>query len=144
MSTHEIMPAERLARLQRVYPGAISYGQVEGTRHLTLAEVRKMEKRGEIKALRRFARRNEITGQVTIPYVRYKTVEQVRKEQIIKVSAVTGAGIAAAYGVGWLLWESRWILLAAGVATALIVFLAWLAPHWSRGCAGIHCPGCQG
>lgn len=139
----EVRP-QVLAQIQRRFPRAIGYGRATGPRHGLGREVARMERRGEIEQIRSLAKLDRRTGVLTIPYVRYKTPGQVRREQALKVGAVALVGSLAALGVGWLVWESRFALMALGAATAGIVLLAWLAPHWSRGCPGMHCPGCKG
>lgn len=102
-----------------------------------------MEKRGEIVSVRRFARRIE-SGELEIPYVRLKTVEQVRRGQRIKVTAVAAAGLCVATGAGWLLWESRTVIVPLAGVLAGVLMVAWISLHWSNGCSGIHCQGCRG
>lgn len=141
-STDIVLPADRLARVRRLYPGAICTGTVTGTRHLVTAEVRKMERRGEIIAMERFAR--DLRGGVrVIPYVRLIERGVIRRRQALNLGALTLAGVLVATGVGWLVWESRYVLMivaaAAGVVSAVL-----LAPHLRRGCLGIHCSGCRG
>lgn len=132
-----------LPRLRRLYPGAIDVGRVRGSRHTVKALVHRMEKRGEIVAVERFTR--EIRpGVLEIPYVRLKTVEQVRRIRRLKVGAFGLGALATAYGAGWLVWESRFVIaLFAAVALAGGVLL-YLSLHWSNGCSGIHCSGCRG
>jgi hypothetical protein len=138
----EVLPAY-LVRVRALYPGAVGVGRITGSRHLVRAEVRKMEKRGEIVSVRRFARRIE-SGELEIPYVRLKTVEQVRRGQRIKVTAVAAAGLCVATGAGWLLWESRTVIVPLAGVLAGVLMVAWISLHWSNGCSGIHCQGCRG
>lgn len=132
-----------LPRLRELYPGAIDVGRVRGSRHTVKAEVRRMEKRGEIVAVERFARQVR-PGVLEIPYVRLKTLEQVRRERQLKFGALVLGGLTAAYGVGWLVWESRYALELLALALLAGGALLYLSLHWSNGCSGIHCSGCRG
>lgn len=132
-----------LSRIQKLYPGAVDVGRVTGTRHRVTAKVRTMEKRGEIIAVQRFAK--EIRpGVLEIPYVRMKTREQIRRGQLVKGGALLLGGLGAAYGAGWLVWESRYALELLAGALLAGSGLLYLSLHWSNGCSGIHCQGCRG
>lgn len=132
-----------LPRLRVLYPGAIDVGRVRGSRHTVKAQVHRMEKRGEIVAVEQFTK--EIRpGVLEIPYVRMKTVEQVRRAQWLKVGALGLGALVTAYGVGWLVWESRYVIALFAVAVMFGAAALYLSLHWSNGCSGIHCSGCRG
>lgn len=142
-STDIALPADRLARVRRLYPGAICTGTVTGTRHLVISEVRKMERRGEIIAMERFAR--DLRGGVrVIPYVRLIERGVIRRRQALNLGALTLAGVLVATGVGWLVWESRYVLMIIVGGLMTLTGAVLLAPHLRRGCLGIHCSGCRG
>lgn len=138
----QVRPAY-MSRIEKLYPGALDVGRITGTRHLVTAKVHAMQKSGEIIAVERFAK--EIRpGVLEIPYVRMKTREQVRRAQAIKIGGLALGGLGAAYGFGWLVYQSRMALLllaGAGLAAAVLLYLSL---HWSNGCPGIHCSGCRG
>jgi hypothetical protein len=94
--------------------------------------------------LRRFERIDRRTGQTCIPYVRLKTLEQVRREQLTRAALLAGVGLLAVSALAWLAWQARYEIAAAAGMTAagLLFLLVW--PHWSRGCSGLHCSGCRG
>lgn len=141
----ERRPADaRLTRLRELYPGAIERGVARGTRYRLPAEVRRMERRGEIIALHRFTRMDARTGQMMIPYVRMKARRQVTARRAVLIGAGLACGVLVLTGVGWLLWQSRRELLAGALLLGLVTGSVWLAPHWGRGCSGLHCSGCRG
>lgn len=135
---------ETLSRLQRLYPGALGIGRVNGPHHALRAALAKAERRGELIPLRHLARLDSRTGQVSIPYVRMKTRAQVRRMQLIRIGSMSVGAAAFLAGFGWLAWESRYVIGAAAGLLAVIGLSVWLAPHWKRGCPGLHCTGCQG
>lgn len=137
----DLMPVERLRRVQ---PGAAQVESIRGTLNLVKAEVRKMEQRGEVTAYRQFARLDRRTGVLEIPYVRLRTRASVRREQVLTRLALSGAGIFFLAVVAWLAWESRYVIGAVLAIAATIMLVFWLAPHWTRGCPGMHCQGCRG
>ncbi len=58
---------------------------------------------------------------------------------------LTGALVAAAGGAGWLLWMSRYVIMAAVSVTGLVALLAVKSAAGHRTlCPGIHCSGCPG
>lgn len=142
-STDVVLDGERLARVRRLYPGAIGQGWAHGLKYQTRGEVRRMEKRGEIIAVHRFAKES-VPGRVVIPYVRMKTRAQVRREQARRVAVLSGAGLFFLGTVTWLAWDARYALgtLAGLMLTGTLVVR--LVPHWRQGCSGLHCPGCKG
>jgi hypothetical protein len=141
-STELMLPAERLRRVQRLYPGAIGQGWAHGLKYQTRGEVRRMERTGEIIAVHRFAK--ELNGQVSIPYVRMKTRAQVHREQAKRVALMAGAGTLFLAAVAWMAWDARYVIAtAAGLALASWLLIR-LVPHWTNGCPGLHCPGCKG
>lgn len=102
-----------------------------------------MERRGEIMALREQASLSR-GGVLTVPYIRLKSVEQVRRSR--RLRRVLGAMLLLAVlaGAGWLVWQARYAiaLLTALALGGVVVF--WLSLHWRHGCSGIHCAGCRG
>ncbi len=58
------------------------------------------------------------------------------------------AGVVLVGGAGWLLWMSRYIILAAVGTAAVVALVSLLALKSAAGhrplCPGIHCPGCPG
>jgi hypothetical protein len=143
-STDLVVAPDHLRRVRVLYPNAVGIGRVRGYRHQATGERQRMAKRGEVAPQWRFARRNERTGIVTIPYVRLKELAQVRREVAIRVGAmVFGAAVFLA-GVAYALWTIRMLLLtAAGTVLGLTVLL-WFLSHWRNGCPGLHCNGCHG
>jgi hypothetical protein len=142
-STDLDITQEYLVRIRRIYPAAIGTGHITGSRHMVRAEVRRMEKRGEIVSVRRFAR--EIApGVLEIPYVRLKTRGAVRKSQAVRIGLFALAGLGVATGAGYLIWESRVAIVTFAGALAAGAALLYLSLHWRNGCPGIHCQGCGG
>lgn len=138
----QVRPAY-MSRIEKLYPGALDVGRITGTRHLVTAKVRAMQKSGEIIAVQRFAK--EIRpGVLEIPYVRMKTREQVRRAQAIKIGGLALGGLGAAYGFGWLVWQSRYVIGLFIMLALLGLGLYGGSLHWSNGCSGIHCSGCRG
>lgn len=135
----DLMPVERLRRVQ---PGTAQVGSITGTLNLVKAEVRRMEQRGEVTAYRQFARLDRRTGVLEIPYVRLRTRASVRRERILLTSGLALAGASFLAVVVWLAWESRYVIGAVLGIAATIMLVFWLAPHWTRGCPGLHCQCC--
>lgn len=133
---------EMLSRLQRLYPGALGVGRAHGQQHPLRAALARAERRGELIPLRHLARLDPRTGQVSIPYVRMKTRTQVRRMQWIRIGSMSVGGVVFLAGLGWLAWESRYIIGAAAGLLAVVGLSVWLAPHWRQGCPGLHCTGC--
>ncbi len=135
---------ERLTRLQKIYPEAIGQGVIEGSQHLVRRELRIWERRGEVIGLRRFEQIDRRAGTTRIPYVRLKTQAQVRRERLVGALPLAAAGMLFLGVVCWVAWEARYVAL--GVAGMMTLGAAALrfAPHWRKGCTGLHCPGCGG
>lgn len=143
-STDIMIQPDRLLRTQALYPGAIGIGKITGFYHQARGEIRRMEKRGEVIAVRRFARLDELSGIVEIPYVRMKERGQVRREQGIRVGVFAGSALIFLTAVAWLTWESRYVIMFAAGMAAILALLIRILPHLIRGCPGIHCAGCGG
>lgn len=137
----QVMPAY-MARVRKLYPGAVGVGRVTVLRNRR-AELRKLERRGEIVCIERFTKEVR-PGVLEVPYVQLKERSQVRREQALKAGVALLAGTAAAYGIGWLIWESRFVIMLLAAALAGSAGLAYLSLHWRNGCSGIHCAGCWG
>lgn len=124
-------------------PGAIGIGYAEGWRYQLIAELRRRERRREIRVL--WARLKEKPGGIIhVPVVFLKTPAQILRAKIRRISAVALPALAVVAGVFYALWTIRTLILtglgvAAGIAALLI-----LLPHWSNGCPGLHCSGCKG
>lgn len=133
----------RLMRWQQLFPDALGVEQIRGSRYTVPEQIRKMQRRGEVIPLWRFTRQDG--REMTVPLVRLKTRRRVRVERAVKVGLVAGAGFAVAYGIGWALWQARFLILGGAVLllSATLGILV-LAGHWSRGCPGLHCRGCGG
>lgn len=138
------MTSADLERLTRLYPGAIGRGVIEGSQHVVRSQLRLWEKRGEVIGLRRFEQVDRYAGTTRIPYVRLKTVARVRRDRLMRVALLAGVGVFTLGVACWLLWEVRYELMAAAGMSAVVGLFFWLWPHWSRGCAGLHCSGCKG
>jgi hypothetical protein len=143
-STDLLLEPDHLARVRALHPGAVGYGVVQGFTHQTRGEIRRMEKRGEVVALERFARLDKRTNLITIPYVRMKERSTVRREQAIRIGVMAGSGLMFLTAVAWLAWESRYVIGAAVGMMAVLALAFWLMPHFVRGCPGLHCQGCKG
>lgn len=144
MPSRELQPIPaHLARLRELYPAAVGYETISGSYHRVRAEVARMEKRGEIVPLLRFAR-ERTPGVLEVPYVRLKSVEQVRRSRRARIGAVIGGALLTAAVWGWLIWESRRVLELLAVIFALAAAGAYLSLHWRNGCTGLHCSGCRG
>ncbi len=144
-STDLTMPAELMIRLRRIEPDGIGIGKITGTnQHLVRAELRRMERRGEVRGHYGAARVDPRTGTIEIPYVRLRTRAQIRARRAAWVAGSALAGVSVVFGLGWLAWESRYVIGAVLGAAALLIVASWLAPHWTRGCPGLHCAGCRG
>lgn len=135
---------DRLTRLQKMYPGAVGQGMIEGSQHMARRQLRLWEARGEVIGLWCFERVNRRAGTTRIPYVRLKTQAQVRRERAIRAAVLAAAGVLFLGAVCWMAWQARFVILSAAGMTALgtLALLAW--PHWTRGCSGLHCSGCRG
>lgn len=143
-STDLVVAPDYLRRIQVLYPKAVGIGRARGYRHQVTGELQRMAKRGEVAPQWRFAKRNERTGIVTIPYVRLKELTQVRREARIKIAALSTGALVFLAGVGYMLWTIRETLMIATGGTLGLVTLLWLGSHWTRGCPGLHCTGCRG
>lgn len=102
-----------------------------------------MERRGEIMALREQASLSR-GGVLTVPYIRLKSVEQVRRSR--RLRRVLGAMLllAALAAAGWLVWQARYVIALTAVLAFGGIGVFWLSLHWRNGCPGIHCSGCRG
>jgi hypothetical protein len=135
-------PAEGSSLKQR-WPDAAGFGYAEGWRWQLQRELKIRERRGEIIPMwwREEYRRG---GIYYVPVVFLKTPGQIRLDKLRRAGHVVIPATVALAGVGWLVWEARYaigallLLLTAGALCGLAL------PHWSRGCTGIHCPGCRG
>ena len=135
---------ERLTRLQRIYPGAIGQGVIEGSQHAVRRELKIWERRGEVIGLRRFEQVNRRAGTTRIPYVRLKTQAQVRRERLVRTLPLAATGMLFLGAVCWVAWEARYVVLSVAGMMTLGAAALRFAPHWRRGCTGLHCPGCRG
>lgn len=112
--------------------------------HAVRSGLRARERRGELIPLWHMERFDRRTGVTRIPYVRVKTIEQVRRERILRAASLAGLGLAVTGAAIWAMWQVRYLLGAAAGCAALLAMVAILAPHWGRGCTGLHCSGCRG
>lgn len=138
------MAGTELDRLARIYPGAIGRGVIEGSPHIVRSELRRWERRGEVIGLWHHGRIERKTGVTRIPYVRLKTRQEVARKHAVRVGALIGGGVLFAGSVFWAAWQVRYLIVGATGMFALVMLGFWLAPHWSRGCPGLHCSGCRG
>jgi predicted acyltransferase len=83
---------------------------------------------------------------VAIPYTRLRSAESARSRAYVKVLSLAVGGIGTTAGLGWMLWEARFVIMTVLGGTLLLAGL-WailaLRGH-SPGCTGLHCPGCRG
>jgi hypothetical protein len=125
-------------------------GFAEGPRSALVPELRRLQASGEIKVNWRGTVRVPDLGpdHIAVPYVRLRSPDGGVAPNSVVWRAVgwMAVGCSAIAGVGWLLWESRWVLVSLAGAALLVMSVAWL---WSLrgggcGCVGLHCPGCRG
>lgn len=103
-----------------------------------------MERRGEIVAYRQYARLDRRSGVLEVPFVRLRSRVSVRRRRTLTAAMMTVTALALLSFTAWLAWESRYVIMAGTAILAGVMLLLWLAPHWGRGCPGMHCRGCGG
>lgn len=108
------------------------------------AKVREMERRGDVRALWEHAYREGVER--VIPYVRLRTLQEVRRRAALRLSLAAGTGLVLVSTIATVVWQARHLLLSAA-GMAVLVWSGWwvarLRGH-SPGCVGLHCPGCKG
>lgn len=135
-----ITPAH-LVRVRRLYPKAVGIGRATGYRHQVTTELRTMEKAGEVIPVWRFARRDDRTGVVTIPYVRMREWEEVQRARRMRLAAMGAGAVVFLGAVGYAIWSVRELLLAAAGVTLAVSLLFLLGSKLLRSGGGTHCPG---
>jgi hypothetical protein len=103
------------------------------------ADLQKQEKRGDIEVL--WLEEREKFGYVTIPYVRKRSLTEVRRRRAARRASYAGSALLSLAGIGWALYDARHVIAAAvlalaGVAAASCVVM--LVSH-PQGCV---CPVC--
>lgn len=102
------------------------------TRREMLAELKRMQRRGEIGTVWEDVR----TGEVT-----YQRLTEPRSRMPL-YATLTASALGTLITVGVLAWHSRYVILAAAGAALLLWFAATRPSH--RGvCPGLHCAGCR-
>jgi hypothetical protein len=124
----------------------LSFAQAPRTqRHMIRAEMRHQEKRGDVQVFWQECR--YMGEQYVVPYVRVRSVEEVKRRLRVRIGAGVVLGGSALVSLVMALWEARWVLLclAGGVLllAAGFALLGLLLRH-RPGCTGLHCPGCRG
>jgi len=109
-----------------------------------LAELKVMQRRGEIGTVWTDAESEEEARRTGRFVVRYQRLREPRSKAPRYVVAA-GAGLAAVLGTGWLLWMARHVILWGLLIAVLVVLMTArvLAGH-SPACVGLHCGGCRG
>jgi hypothetical protein len=105
--------------------------------HHLRAKVGEMKQRGEIDPNMIMYRAE---GDQFVAYVVRTRPPAKRMRRVVAWSALA---LSTLTGVGWLLWESRYVLLCLLVAALGIWWAATRGGH-SGLCPGLHCPGCRG
>src|SRR5512132_885664 len=114
-----------------------------GPGHQLKAQLRRMERRGEISVYWQDADLDR-RGTLLVPYVRLVTAARIRRRTIRRWAGAGTGALTALAGLCWLLWESRYVISFAALAALVIVAGLRFAPHLARGCSGLHCSSCKG
>lgn len=103
-----------------------------GKRRQMLAELKRMQQRGEI-------------GTVWVDDAGVVTYQRLRepRAKMPWYAAGIAACLASVMGMLWLLWHARFVLLAAAVLALVLWYLATRPSHRAL-CPGLHCQGCRG
>lgn len=125
----------------------IGWSTAEGSKWQLLAELKRLEGRGEIRVHR--ASMVERHGILTVRYVRLKAARtRWQRVRLPIAGTVTALGLSAGYV--YVLGRSVWILLAPywrtwGGTVLGAAALWWLATRirHSGACPGLHCSGCR-
>jgi len=104
------------------------------------ARLARMMRRGELAEA--FNARIE-NGQYVVEYIRLRDPAPRGP----RIGAIVGGVLAGLAGLGWLIWESRYVIAAAlgialGAACLYVIVMSVL--HVVGRCPGHHCPGCAG
>ena len=123
-------------------------GFAQGPRNTLVPELRKREKSGELAVNWKGAVWVPESGPdaVAIPYTRLRSVEDARRWAYTKALSLAVGGIGTTAGLGWMLWEARFVIMTV-LGGALLLGGLWavlaLRGH-NPGCTGLHCAGCRG
>ncbi len=101
------------------------------------AELAAMQRRGEIECA--FDARHELRDGKRVYVVNYVRLREPRSRA--PLYAMGGTAFLAGVGaIGWLLYESRWVLLSLLAAGVVVALIAWLASRSATGgtCSGVH------
>jgi hypothetical protein len=123
-------------------------GFAQGPRNKLVPDLRKRERSGELKVNWEGAVwvPERGPGTVAIPYVRLRSAGSVQRRAYVKMLSLVVCSGGAAAGLGWMLWEARFVImtvLGAALFFAGIGAILVLRGH-SPGCTGLHCSGCRG
>lgn len=102
------------------------------------AKLAQMVRRGELKEA--FNARIE-GGQYVVEYIRLREPAP----RGLRIGSIVVSILGGLAGLGWLIWESRYVIAAAlGVALAAVCLYVIImsALHVAGRCPGHHCPGC--
>jgi hypothetical protein len=103
------------------------------------ANLQKQEARGDITVL--WDQAQDRHGFSTIPYVRRRTLAQIRRRRAARGASYAGSALLSLAGIGWALYDARHVIAAALlalVAAGGIVCVVMLLSH-PQGCV---CPVC--
>lgn len=136
-----------------IQPYAPEVGFARGPRWTLREELKKQERRGDIAVDWDSARESpQGSGYLAIPYLRLRSLAEVRRRARNRTGAAVGAAIGSAAGFLWVvagvleaLWDARTMLLGIAGLFLLaggVMLIGRLARH-EPGCAGLHCPGCR-
>jgi hypothetical protein len=100
------------------------------------AELAAMSRRGEISNAVGWEEKGMVCVQV-------ERIHDTRSKTPWYIAAVVMA-LGAVVGVGVLLYQSRYVLMAAGGVVLVVLGAVRLLGGHSGTCAGIHCSGCKG
>jgi hypothetical protein len=131
-----------LERAPSLTPGSLwpaRYARPLAFEHHLRAKVGEMKRRGEIDPRPHsiYYRRE---GDEIVAYVLRMKPPPKRMPRVVAWLVTIGVSV---FGVAWLLWESRYVILALLFAAAGIWWAATRATH-SGACPGLHCSGCRG
>jgi hypothetical protein len=134
------MSAELQHRARSLWPARYASNRVN--EHLLRARIGQMKRRGEIDPHEIFYREE---GEQIAAYVLRTRPPAKRMPRVMAWCVLVGSTF---YGIGWLLWESRYVLLALAVTLLVLVLIRVslsVLGQQSAGCSCvIHGPGCRG